>query len=712
MKKAVAGLVNMILIRCFVFIFVFCFLFLDLKIYANSIINEIMKLEKENWEIDKKNIDKVTFRLAENQSFSGYGAEKMFLEDSDGNKWLFSLYPLPVNIKNTEMVYRLAFLCGIELPIAREIILPVDGELRKGLLQSVLPDVIGLGVKDLINLSPLQMEFFFRSQILEWFVCNSDTDEDEFIVDKQNSRIICFDHDSSFDYEKKDISPIGEEYSVYNKFWRLYVKEKGNIEINFREILGLINYIRRLDDRILREMAEAVYYGDAFLEDREQIFRLLILRKNDLYSTFENLYQDMFKESGKKFEIKFSDKENSYSKEILERVLAIVFKKRLQFFQSQPKIIKKQENISVVFSDKAWYMVDELNYLSRDNFVSKVRDVNEKLKSLEKKTSDFCEKLAINFYIEKVNRIQRERKMTYFGEYRIKRVIMHPDKLGDLFDIEYNLRLSYGIPLKSLEKYKDKILKEQGDLITHFNYIQLPLDIIDDMDEEEKMKILMEYQKKQEEGSMYKVIYGLLLRDIDYFKNIDDDFAWKHIGLGLLYKLDKQKKKAMEEFKKVIILNNDQTSIYWSHILLANLYEYNDTWIKFGESFEIEKTISEYKKALEIVPDSIEAHLNLASLYLIKKLPKKALEEFKIVKNLDPYYTNEHFHLEKIKERNFYEGEEKYLEAVRMNTLSGENHYLLGLAYAVKKEKELARKHFNKAQEFGYEVEVNLNERN
>ncbi len=37
-----------------------------------------------------------------------------------------------------------------------------------------------------------------------------------------------------------------------------------------------------------------------------------------------------------------------------------------------------------------------------------------------------------------------------------------------------------------------------------------------------------------------------------------------------------------------------------------------------------------------------------------------------------------------------------------MNTLSGEQHYILGLGYKIKGQDELAKKHFYKAEEFGY----------
>jgi hypothetical protein len=78
------------------------------------------------------------------------------------------------------------------------------------------------------------------------------------------------------------------------------------------------------------------------------------------------------------------------------------------------------------------------------------------------------------------------------------------------------------------------------------------------------------------------------------------------------------------------------------------------------------------------------------------------LREFKEVNRLNPQYGKEHFHFDKIKEKSVYKNKNKYLEAVRMNTLSGRHHYILGLAYLIKEDKETAQEHFDKVKEFGY----------
>lgn len=70
------------------------------------------------------------------------------------------------------------------------------------------------------------------------------------------------------------------------------------------------------------------------------------------------------------------------------------------------------------------------------------------------------------------------------------------------------------------------------------------------------------------------------------------------------------------------------------------------------------------------------------------------------VNKLDRKYGREHF--DRIKEKSSYKDKKEYLKAVRMNTLSGRHHYILGLAYLIKGDKELAEEHFNKAKEFGY----------
>ena len=176
----------------------------------------------------------------------------------------------------------------------------------------------------------------------------------------------------------------------------------------------------------------------------------------------------------------------------------------------------------------------------------------------------------------------------------------------------------------------------------------------------------------------------------------------------MIYWLYEDWDKSMQECEKAITLSNDKTVNFFGYRLLGFICEHSDRRIRFSEGFDVDSAVTNYEKALEIKPDSVEVRLNLASLYLIKGLSEEALKEFKKIEKLEPQYGKKHFHLKKIQEKDLYSSEKEYLEAVKTNSLSGEHHYVLGLAYAVKKQNELAKKHFEQAREFGYKVDFAL----
>ena len=215
-------------------------------------------------------------------------------------------------------------------------------------------------------------------------------------------------------------------------------------------------------------------------------------------------------------------------------------------------------------------------------------------------------------------------------------------------------------------------------------------------------------EKKTEDNSLINFIGGMLFRETEYLEKIKDDFDWKYLGKGMLYWLYEERDKAVQEYGKAITLSDDKIIKFFGYRLLGFVYEHNSKRVRFGKGFDIDKAITNYKKALEVQLGSVNVRLNLASLYLIKKLPEKALKEFREIEGLVPQYAGEHFHLDEIKEKDLYESKKQYLEAIKVNTLSAEHHYLLGLAYLIKEDKYLAKRHFNKAEEFGYRENINL----
>lgn len=71
----------------------------------------------------------------------------------------------------------------------------------------------------------------------------------------------------------------------------------------------------------------------------------------------------------------------------------------------------------------------------------------------------------------------------------------------------------------------------------------------------------------------------------------------------------------------------------------------------FKDGFEyqnqgnLDKAIEEYKKAIELNPNYLQAHMNLGAAYIGQKKYDKAIEEFNTVVKLNYYYGTAHYNL-------------------------------------------------------------------
>jgi tetratricopeptide (TPR) repeat protein len=84
----------------------------------------------------------------------------------------------------------------------------------------------------------------------------------------------------------------------------------------------------------------------------------------------------------------------------------------------------------------------------------------------------------------------------------------------------------------------------------------------------------------------------------------------------------------IESFKQAIKIDPD----------LAEAH--NNLAVAYGKSGKYKEAIDAFKQAIRINPDYSEAHFNLGIAYLILKDNGSALEQYEILKNLDPYLAN------------------------------------------------------------------------
>lgn len=115
------------------------------------------------------------------------------------------------------------------------------------------------------------------------------------------------------------------------------------------------------------------------------------------------------------------------------------------------------------------------------------------------------------------------------------------------------------------------------------------------------------------------------------------------LSLASVYESNNLEDKAIKEYHKVVELAPENA---YAHFALGNIYK-NES----DQYMTINKAEEEWKKAIEHDPNFVDAHHNLAVSYYEKKEYSKALEEWEIVKKLNPNYPNIDKNLDLIKKK-------------------------------------------------------------
>ncbi|MBU0568184.1 tetratricopeptide repeat protein [bacterium] len=101
-----------------------------------------------------------------------------------------------------------------------------------------------------------------------------------------------------------------------------------------------------------------------------------------------------------------------------------------------------------------------------------------------------------------------------------------------------------------------------------------------------------------------------------------------YFNLGWTYKDSKKYKEAIPAFKKVLSFEGvDREQFINSHLALG--------WLYYQENL-IKESIGSYKNAIELVPDSVQAHYWLGKAYKKEGKLKEAKEEWEKCLKLDP----------------------------------------------------------------------------
>ncbi len=645
----------------------------------------------------------------------GKNCKYLFKDKYLGDIWLFKVYESSLVVNKVIATYRLAQLLGIDISGFIRTSLPINGLKRYGLIQKMIPKVKNIGKVTFKELIPEQIECVMKNQVLDWLVFGADLDEEEFLIKEETGKIIVIDKDETFSMED-GINLLADNLggdSYYYRFWEAYINGELNVDDEiFKRVFEMIDYFQSINDKYIIYIMDNLLKGSIEYSEFKSMLKAIILRKHNLRKDFENFYKTLTERKRIFFKSPPIDKSDTYARLVLNKLKERIAAKKYEIEQLKLKKYDKQENVRIVSCPDAWYLIRELNYVSREKFIFLADYTVRELIRLKEEVTSIYEKFTIELYLEQIKNIQSKDVIENFVQREIKMIYLLTKQITDdkISQIEYNLRIIYGEQRTNFSEYRKRVDEKQHDILSHLEYFQYPIGGDCEKEEELILKYYRGLLKKNPSDVTYKLLYGILTKDKEYIEKIKDDFAWKYLGLGLIYGFNQDRDLVNTNCGKALLYNGGKEVDYYSYMLMGIIYEYNKDWERFGEEFEIEKSIVAYKKALKINPNSVKVHLNLGILYLAMEETDKALDEFKEVNRLDPQYGREHFSFNMINDKNKYKDKKEYLEAVKMNTLSGSHHYIIGLTYLIKEDEKMAKKHFDKAKELGYvflEVEKN-----
>ena len=111
--------------------------------------------------------------------------------------------------------------------------------------------------------------------------------------------------------------------------------------------------------------------------------------------------------------------------------------------------------------------------------------------------------------------------------------------------------------------------------------------------------------------------------------------------------------------------------------------EHNSRGIELADRGWLDEAIKEFKKAIDLDPDSAHAHDNLATVYAEKKLYREALAEYLTALRLEPDSATAHYNLACFLSTHGPEmAVAEYKEAIELDPEYPDAHLNLGLTYA------------------------------
>ena len=134
--------------------------------------------------------------------------------------------------------------------------------------------------------------------------------------------------------------------------------------------------------------------------------------------------------------------------------------------------------------------------------------------------------------------------------------------------------------------------------------------------------------------------FGTYTKAVEAFKQairIDPDDADAHYNLGVVYGKLGFHKDEIEAYKQAIRIDPNNAHAHYN--------SYYNLGIAYGQLGFYKDAIAAFKQAIYIDPDDPEAHYNLGITYILIGDRNSALNEYKILKELDIDLANKLFDL-------------------------------------------------------------------
>jgi len=169
-----------------------------------------------------------------------------------------------------------------------------------------------------------------------------------------------------------------------------------------------------------------------------------------------------------------------------------------------------------------------------------------------------------------------------------------------------------------------------------------------------------------------------------------------HANMGILYATQGLYQEAINAYRRALILKPNRVKIYNN---LGNLYcqmlkesksssqVYPKGSVVVDNIRELyQKSLNNFKKALQLDSNDPEVHNNLGDLYYLGQIYPSALEEYKRAIKLDPYYVDAYNNLGLVylKEKNYDEAQKAFARTIKLKPTFAEAYNNLALIYMEK----------------------------